>query len=82
MLSTKPCQDFTGSAAATSRCCLTLESPENSEAETEISYMVPQPPLVSFIETSFDPGRAFRSMVSSSASEGGCGGGEASEEEE
>lgn len=43
-MSTKPCQDFTGSAAATSRCCLTLESPENSEAETEISYMVPQPP--------------------------------------
>ena len=47
--STKPCHDFTGSAAATSLCCLTLGTPANSEAETEISYMVPQPPCRYFL---------------------------------
>ena len=46
MWSTKPCHEVTGSAAATSLCCLTFEIPLNSEAETEISYMVPQPPCV------------------------------------
>ena len=51
--STKPCHDFTGSAAATSLCCLTFESPSNSEAETEISYMVPQPPFCRFFVVFF-----------------------------
>ena len=67
-----------------------LQRKKNSESfPLSLSLLLPFPvisnkrlTLVSLIETSLEPGRAFLSMDSSSASEGCCGGGEASEAEE